>query len=68
MLLAVCNPFYTLRGDTMLQRRHCPLGARYSAPFSWTKTLAGGVCRSDWHSPLDALLNQCKRAGFHVKW
>lgn len=67
VVIAVCNPFHTLGGDTPFQRRFVPPGADPDRTFTWTKQVRRtGRLRRDVHRPLHVLRRDLLRAGLLV--
>ncbi|MBS2031708.1 MAG: glycosyltransferase [Deltaproteobacteria bacterium] len=63
-VIAVCNPFHVLGGDTALQERHVEPGSDQDTAFTWTKqTRATGRTRADVHRPFHVLRRDLLRAG-----
>lgn len=68
VVLAVCNPFHSLGGDTPFQRRTTPPGSDPDRAFAWTKQVHGtGAPRKDVHRPLHVLRRELLRAGLLVE-
>ncbi|MCZ6692184.1 MAG: glycosyltransferase [Planctomycetota bacterium] len=68
VLLAICNPFFTLQGPTPLQRKRIPPDARYEQVFVWQKQLtATGKSRPDVHRSLDRIRRDLLRAGLTIE-
>jgi len=67
VIVAVCNPSFTLGGDTPLQHREIPRGAAPERVFTWTKTLHTGARRLDVHRPLERLKHDFVSAGLAIE-
>ncbi|MFL5358175.1 glycosyltransferase [Archangium sp.] len=68
VLLAVCNPFFVLGGNTPFQERHAPAGVTLEDTFSWEKVVTGSCeRRRDVHRPLERLRRDLLRAGLALE-
>lgn len=68
VVIAVCNPFHSLGGDTPFQRRIVPSGNPPEHPFAWTKQVhSTGAQRKDVHRPFHVLRRDLLRAGLHIE-
>lgn len=68
VVVAVCHPDFTFAGDTPLQRRVLPPGARPDIVFVWEKVHAQtGARRRDVHRPRDLLRRDLLHAGLAVE-
>lgn len=71
VLLAVCNPLFTLHTSTPFQKRITASNQQYSSVCCWHKQLKhqdGSVSRQDVHRPLDALLHDLARRSLALEW
>ena len=68
VVIAVCNPFHTLGGDTLLQRRIVPPRGDPDRTFAWPKQVhSTGRQRRDVHRPLHVLRRDLLRVGLLVE-
>lgn len=64
--IVVCNPEATFEGDSTMQRRFVPIGARDDQTLAWTKELPSGRRRVDVHRPLARVLADLATHGLRV--
>lgn len=67
VVVAVCNPAFTMGGDTPLQHRILPADVQVDRTFAWEKVLTGTETRRrDVHRPIARLRRDFLRVGLAI--